>query len=263
MKPAEIIEIIESMAPLSLQESWDVSGVQVASFTQKVCRVGVMLNPVPSSLREAAEAGVDFVVAHHPLSMKPRFPNEADAYLSVLELLLGRGIWLYSAHTSLDAAFPGPASWLARELGLVRVEVLESAGGCLECQGQGIGFVGDMSEGVPYGEFCRKLAGALGKDAWQACGPVPSTVRRVACCPGSGSSLMEAARRKGADVFITGDVKFHAALEADIRVLDVGHFCLEEEMMRRFAELLREKLPLPVAFFAESDPLETENSASA
>ena len=61
----------------------------------------------------------------------------------------------------------------------------------------------------------------------------------------------------GAEIFITGDLKYHPALEAAEQlplILDVGHFCLEEEMMRRFADRLREELPLPVAFYPGRDP---------
>ena len=74
---------------------------------------------------------------------------------------------------------------------------------------------------------------------------------------------MPDALRAGADVFVTGDVKYHAALDArdgGLRVLDVGHFVLEEEMMRRFAERLAAELSVPVRFFAGSDPLEGERA---
>ena len=56
---------------------------------------------------------------------------------------------------------------------------------------------------------------------------------------------------------------YHAALDArdgGLRVLDVGHFVLEEEMMRRFAERLAAELSVPVRFFAGSDPLEGERA---
>ncbi|MFW5836993.1 MAG: Nif3-like dinuclear metal center hexameric protein, partial [Desulfovibrionaceae bacterium] len=59
------------------------------------------------------------------------------------------------------------------------------------------------------------------------------------------------------DVFITGDIKYHQALEAQIPIIDVGHFCLEEEMMRRTAGLLQESLAphgLEVRFFEGSEP---------
>jgi putative NIF3 family GTP cyclohydrolase 1 type 2 len=191
--------------------------------------------------------------------MQPRFPNRCDDYLAILALLFSRGIWLYSAHTSLDANPKGPVRWLADDLRLASLEILEPAAesgtGLPE---SGFGFTGLLSEALPYADFCRVLARVLGADAWQACGPKPESLRRVACCPGSGGALVQAAIGAGADVFITGDFKYHAALDAvsaGLRVLDVGHFVLEEEMMRRFSVRLEQDLGLPVRFFPGQDPL--------
>lgn len=259
MKLSDIIDIIESVAPPAAAASWDASGVQVAGFRQTVSKVAVMLDPALPGLRQAVDAGADFVLAHHPLSMKPRYPNRQDAYLSILSLLLRHDVWLYSAHTSLDGNPGGPVRWLGDELALEGMRLLEpdpaSAGM------YGFGFAGTLPQPLPYGGFCTLLARALGREEWQACGPAPATVRRVACCPGSGGSMLDAALREGADVFITGDVKYHAALDAQtcgMRVLDVGHFILEEAMMRRFAGQLEQQLAVPVIFVPSTDPLAAE-----
>ncbi len=67
---------------------------------------------------------------------------------------------------------------------------------------------------------------------------------------------MDKAFGLGADVFITGDVKYHPAQESVGAVLDVGHFSLEEEMMRRFSVLLGEDLgkEVDVKFFSGRNP---------
>lgn len=262
MKAVEIIEIIEKTAPLGAAAPWDASGVQVAGMYTAVTRVAVMLDPTLKQLTAAADYGADFVLAHHPLSMKPRFPNRQDEYQAVLSLLFTRGMWLYSAHTSLDANPQGPVRWLARELGLGALRLLEPcAPGAEE---YGFGFVGDLAQPLAYDAFCRLLANAAGRGDWLACGPKPVMVARAACCPGSGGGLLEAASHAGADVFVTGDVKYHAALEAEsrgLRVLDLGHFSLEEEMMRRFALDLERELAVPVRFFPGTDPICPEGGA--
>lgn len=264
MKASEIIRIIENMAPLGIAADWDASGVQLACLRESVKDVAVLLDPTLENLQEAVEAGADFILSHHPLSMQPRFPNRADDYLAVLSLLISRGVWLYSAHTSLDASPGGTAGWLAEELGLQSIEVLEpgvslGAG----APAAGFGFTGVLPTPLSYRDFRRLLASALGRDQWVACGPEPDAVRRVACCPGSGGGLLPLAAASGADVFITGDVKYHTALDARsarLRVLDVGHFVLEEEMMRRFAERLSPLLTVPVRFFPAQDPLGLEHA---
>ena len=119
----------------------------------------------------------------------------------------------------------------------------------------GFGEVGDLPEPMTWNEFADRLAGLVKRDTFAASGPQPETVRRVAYCGGSGSSLIETAARAGADVFITGDMKYHPAVETPICVADVGHFSLEEEMMRRFAVELEEALDgVTVRFFEGEDP---------
>lgn len=119
----------------------------------------------------------------------------------------------------------------------------------------GIGMVGDLPEAMPWQAFTEKVTSALNCRGWTECGPIADTISRVAFCGGSGGSLISRAARLGADVLVTGDVKYHPALEADIRVMDVGHFSLEEEMMRRFANELAESLDsVEVRFFEAEDP---------
>ncbi|MGJ3523468.1 Nif3-like dinuclear metal center hexameric protein [Nitratidesulfovibrio sp. D1] len=133
----------------------------------------------------------------------------------------------------------------------------------LPAQVFGFGLVGDLPEPIEFPAFARRLHELSGRAHCHVSGPVPTMVRRVGYCTGSGSSLADAAFALGADVFVTGDVKYHTALEARGCLLDVGHFALEEEMMRRFADGLRAALPgLPVHFLPSSDPLRLHLPAS-
>jgi putative NIF3 family GTP cyclohydrolase 1 type 2 len=132
----------------------------------------------------------------------------------------------------------------------------------------GYGETGDLPEAMEYEAFAALLEGVLyGAQppcpltgakglAWIECGPRPERIRRVAYSTGSGGSLIPAAFAAGADVFVTGDVKHHAAMETTGLVLDVGHFLLEEEMMRLLAAELQESLGdgAEVLFFAGRSP---------
>ena len=254
MKALELIEIIEKFAPLNYAAPWDKSGIQVASFKETITRIAVMLDPGPRSIAKALDTGADFLVAHHPLLMKPRFTDKADDYLRVLGMVLGANAWLYSSHTSLDANPEGPARWLGEELGLMGMETLAHAG-----DGFGFGFVGNLPLPLSYEDFSRTVARVVGVEKWRGCGLVPKHVCRVACCPGSGSDLAVLAALSGADVLVTGDCKYHAAMEAPLRLLDVGHFALEEEMMRRVTTILQEITGLDALFIPAIDPFSFES----
>jgi dinuclear metal center YbgI/SA1388 family protein len=253
---------------LSIAAPWDKSGVQVAALRDEASHMAVLLDPTLENLERAVGSGAQFILAHHPLSMTARYPDRQDNYLKILSLLMKNDVWLYSAHTSLDANPEGPVRWLAEELELTRVVTLEpyEGTGTAPAEGEtppeyGFGFTGTLARPMSYTEFCRKLAMAMGRAEWTGCGRRPEAVFRVACCPGSGGSLMPAVAASGSDVFITGDVKYHVALEAlstHLRVLDVGHFALEEEMMRRFARRLDIELDMQVWFAPSRDPLAVE-----
>jgi len=119
----------------------------------------------------------------------------------------------------------------------------------------GFGQVGRLPEPMAFDDFAARLAGLTGRNHFAAAGPRPETVSVVAYCGGSGASLVDAAADAGADVFVTGDMKYHPAVEARTCVIDAGHFSLEEEMMRRFAAELSGALAgVEVRFFEGADP---------
>jgi dinuclear metal center YbgI/SA1388 family protein len=258
MKVFDLLQQIDAMAPERLAETWDNSGVQVAGTAQDVRRLAVCLDPLPDMLHKCLEWDAQVVLTHHPLYMKPQAPNRESHYLQALRLMIPAGAWLYAAHTSLDKAPDGPAFWLGRELGLQGARPLEPAQDPdLAERGAGLGQVGDLPEPLDWSDFMQSLAGLLDRQVWSVSATPPKRVSRLAYCPGSGGSLTDAAAATGADVYVTGDVKYHQALETALPVIDVGHFCLEEEMMRRFAELLEGSLGEPgveVRFFQGAEP---------
>lgn len=252
MEIARIIAAIETVAEPALQAKWDQSGLQVASRRPESSCLGVFLDPTPAMLARALAAGADFLLSHHPLALKPRLPKRLDAWHESLRLLLAADVGLYAAHTSLDVNLAGPAGWLGRELGLANCQALEPVGE----EGKGYGQAGDLPEALPLAKLVSKILTLAHLDCGRLAGAESDEpVRRVGYCCGSGASLAAEAQRAGCGLYVTGDVKYHAALDAELPLLDVGHHCLEEEMMRVFAQNLQDLLPgLRVAFFASESP---------
>ena len=257
METTAVIERIERAAPLGAAAPWDRSGVQIAGRKADVHKLALTLDPLPHILGSALDWGADMVLTHHPLSLEPRYLDKVDAHYEATALMLTREAWLYAAHTSLDANPDGPAGWLFRELGVHAAQVLEP---CERDPRLGIGQVGVLPKPVTLAALLDRLAGLVRRRVWNLSGPVLDSGRmisRLACCPGSGGSLMELAAEAGAELYITGDLRFHAAQEAPLPVLDVGHFALEEEMMRRLAQTLAQDGSLPgveVRFLPGEDP---------
>ena len=266
MQINEIISIIEGVAPLDGAASWDNSGMQLARHNTTVHSLALCLDPSPPAIRRAIQLGAQLVVTHHPLLLTPRLPAVLDTFHEALSLLFGADMALYAAHTSLDVAMDGPAGWLAQELDLHEMRVLEP------CPRQtnplrGLGCVGDLPEPLSLEVLLVRLARHISLDGASLSGTAvesPRTFKRIAYCPGSGASLVQAAAAAGADLFITGDVKYHSALDAPLPLLDVGHHSLEEEMIRRFAGLLGERLiEVDVHFLPSTNPMRPAMSAGA
>ena len=244
MQLCDIIRIIEEIAPLSGAASWDKSGMQLASYNNAIHNLALCLDPSPPAIRRAMQLEAQLLITHHPLLITPRLPAALDSFHEALSLLFKADMALYAAHTSLDVVMDGPAGWLAQEFALHEMRVIEP------CPGQsgplrGFGCVGELPKPLSLDLLLARLARHISLDGASLSGlPVDNArpFKRIAYCPGSGSSLLQAAAEAEADIFITGDVKYHSALDAPLPLLDVGHHALEEEMTRRFAVLLSERL---------------------
>ncbi len=256
MKLFKIIETIENIAPPHLAASWDNCGLQVASNKKDIEHLALCLDPCPKSIEQAIKNGADFIISHHPLLIEARLPAKLDHFHKVLSLLFKHDTALYSAHTSLDINPYGPAGWFAKELQLQNTKVLEIVGEIENFGQAGYGLVGELESPISYAELIEKLNKYLDLSTATLCGELPKTIKRIAYCTGSGSSFMQKAKMLNADIFITGDVKYHSALETTICTLDVGHHSLEEEMMNQFSIELKKLLPnIRVKFVASASPL--------
>ncbi len=119
-----------------------------------------------------------------------------------------------------------------------------------------LGRVGRLPEPRPLGPWAREVAAALGAQAPRLVGEPTRRVDRVAVCGGSGAGLWPEALKAGAQVLVTGDLRYHVALEAGeagLAVLDVGHGPSEAAAvevlaatLRRWAEAAGEKLDVEV-----------------
>ena len=106
---------------------------------------------------------------------------------------------------------------------------------------RGLGRIGLLREATTAGDFARAVKERLCATGVRLVGEPGRHVKKVALCGGSGGSLIHEAARKGADLLVTGDVKYHEAREAEalgLAVLDAGHFATEIPMVQGLAAAL-------------------------
>jgi dinuclear metal center YbgI/SA1388 family protein len=260
---ADILRILEKMAPLSLAEEWDNVGLQVGDPGREVESVWVALDPSPDVVSAACRKGVGLLVTHHPLIFRPLKRIDTRTPLgAVIEKALRHRLAVYAMHTNLDAAAGGLNDLLAERLGVQRLKPLAGGAEAGSRRGSGIGRSGELSTRVRLSELALKVKRRLGLETVRIAGDATRRVKRVALSSGSGGSLLPHFLSSSADVFITGDLRYHDAREIEAAqrgAIDIGHFHSEHLMAAAVAQRLRRALNRHhTAIRVEACPLERD-----
>jgi dinuclear metal center YbgI/SA1388 family protein len=342
-KTADIVGIINKIAPVSLAESWDNTGLQIGDPAAEVTRIMVALDPAPDVISAAIAGSCQLLVTHHPLIFKPlKSISAATPHGAAILKAIQGGLSIVSMHTNYDIACGGLNDLLAVKIGLSsvvplkvtasselvklvvfvpleHVERLRSAllpfaasqGNYRDCsfstggtgtftpvdgavpftgtvgvlarvpeerlelliergtlpravkallaahpyeepafdlcpllnegEKRGIGRIGRLPEPVTLAEYAGRLRTVLSAPALRYVGDPATRISKVALCSGSGSSLLHEAHRSGADLLVTGDVKYHEARDAEdlgMALIDAGHFPTEIIMVHEITERL-------------------------
>lgn len=125
---ADLIDIMEMIAPRRLAEDWDNSGLQVGHLSWPVGKVWVALDPLPEIVNSAVDEGVDMLITHHPLLFKPlRSIDTGSPIGAVVERALTGRLAIFAAHTNLDSSLGGVNDTLCEKIGLGKLEPLNPA----------------------------------------------------------------------------------------------------------------------------------------
>jgi dinuclear metal center YbgI/SA1388 family protein len=240
MKVRDVIQAIEEFAPLSIQESWDNSGLCIGSPDSPASSVLLGLDCTPELVDEAIACGADMIVTHHPLifsGLKKISPEDATG-AAVIKAVKA-GISVYAAHTNADKVIAGVSGAMAAKLGLADVEILDEDG-----EGTGLGAVGNLPEPLSAEEAVALVKERFGLKSIRASKPVEGKISRIAMCGGSGGSLIKAAMASGAQLYISGDISYHNFFTREgFMIMDIGHYESEIEIVEILFSLLRKKFP--------------------
>lgn len=212
MNKYEITKRIEKFAPPELAEKWDCSGWVVETENQDIKKIMLCLTVTDDVVRQAREQNCDMIVSHHPLF------NVSIKY---------KNIDIYCAHTNLDRAKGGTTDTLIKTLGLAKFIVANS----------GDGFVRYINYETFLQDFVKRLK-KISPHLRYVNNKGVTQLKRIAFCAGSGTEFIQEAFENGADALVTGDLKFHTALESPIVVFDIGHFESEILVLPVFEQII-------------------------
>ncbi|MEW6726594.1 Nif3-like dinuclear metal center hexameric protein [Desulforudis sp. 1088] len=237
-KCASIVTFIEELAPKTLAMEGDNTGWQLGDPKAAVSKVLLTLDIDERTVEEAVRIGAQLIVSHHPLFHRPFKNLRLDLPAGALVARLVReNINVYSAHTNLDAAEEGVNAVLAKGLGLVDSVPLTD-------DPPGFGRIGRLPEPQSFYSFVADVKTVLELPAVRAGGPQDRIVKKVALCGGSGGDLWSKAAFAGADVFVTGDIKYHVAqdiLAAGMNFVDPGHYPSERVILEPLKDHLEKR----------------------
>jgi dinuclear metal center YbgI/SA1388 family protein len=242
----QLMLAVEELWPESLAEEWDEVGLVAGHPSAGITRVMFAVDPTLEVIDEAIEWGAELLITHHPLLLKGVTSVAANtAKGKAVHRLIESGTALLTVHTNGDSAVGGVSDVLADALGLQDVAPLtRAANGLPE---EGIGRVGDLAEAMTLGDFAARVYGILPSVAGgvRVSGDKDGLVRRIAVCGGAGDSLFDEVRASGADLYVTADLRHHAASEAREAavndrpyLIDVSHFASEWLWLPAAAEAL-------------------------
>lgn len=249
----DLLTWIDALAPFRLAEDWDNVGLLVGEHTAPVTRVLAALDLRDHVMEEAVRTGCDVILTHHPVV----FPaistvTDADAAGRLVLEAARRGIAVVAAHTNLDAAAGGLNDIMAALLGMSGLRPLIASE---ERSLTGLGRIGDMDGTLA--EVVRRTEEAFGAEAVSGiAGDGAMPVTRVAVCTGSGGGFIDDARRADADVYITGDLKYHDAdRAAGMGLVCAAHGAVETECLRQWITGNADSLGVPIRLAeAGTDP---------
>lgn len=230
----DIENFLFDWAPRELAAEWDNVGLLVGEGSREVRKVLVSLDITETVVDEAVAAGVDLIVAHHPLMNCTWHPvqhvTDGDAQGRMLMKLLRHDIAAICMHTNLDAAEGGVNDALAAALGLC---------GTIPLNDEKIGRVGTLNCELPLVEFTSLVLKSLRCNGlrYTDCG---KPVHRVAVGGGACSEYIANAIALGCDTFVTSDLKYHEFLDTRaLNLIDAGHFPTENVICPVIVERLQ------------------------
>lgn len=233
----DFYQALDTLAPFETAESYDNVGLLAGDFQAQVHTCAVALDLTEDTVSYAQERGADLVISHHPVIFHPIKHVRGG---NVVYRLVRNGINAICAHTNLDLAWGGTNDVLCEMLGLSGMDQLTG-----EQNEEFCGRIGRLPCPMHPSEFAayvsEKMNGAIVRYSNGG-----REIHTVGVCTGHGASFAWEAHRRGADAFVTSEVKHDQMIDAramGLTLVDAGHMETEDPVVDRLLAYLQEKFP--------------------
>ena len=248
----EIISLIEEYAPLKFQASFDNSGLLCGDPERELTSVLLCIDVTEEVVNEAIAHGHNLIISHHPLIFSGLKHITPATYVERCVIsAIKHDITIYAAHTNMDVGANGVSGRMADKLHLNNRQILQPEGDPSE--GNGFGIIGELDTPIESMTFLQQVKEVFHCDRLRYTQPHMSTIRRVAVCGGAGASFFYRALANSADIYISGDFKYHDFFLTENRIMiaDIGHYESEQFTKEIFYEILTKKISKFAIQFSE------------
>lgn len=242
MKLQEIYDVLNEISPFELQEKWDNSGLLVGSKNDEIENIYISIDLDEELVANIKEKSL--VITHHPLIFSGIKRVNFDTYSTkILKELIKKDIALISMHTNIDKTH------------LNRYVVEEILGFKIK---NSLEFISSCDVNMNFDELVKYVSSKLNLKTTKAV-RCNDFIKKIAIITGSGMSLIDEIK---ADCFLTGDIKYHDAMEAKARglsLIDIRHYESERYFNSLLEGLLSEYLKknkLKAIITASKNPFE-------
>lgn len=238
MKIKDVIKFLEERFPLSLQEDWDNSGLQIGNIENDLTNIMISLDIDEETIQKAKEKSCNLIINHHPFlfsSIKSIDLNEEK--WKIIKDLIKNDITVFAMHTNLDIGKGGVNDNLAKLLELRDISNLDTNN---ENPMARFGYTDEITA-YDFSKYIKEKLNCKGLILY---GDKDKKIEKVALCGGAGSDFINDAIDKNCDLIVTSDVKYHEAIDncKKINIVDPGHFASENHIIYMIKDLLEKIL---------------------
>jgi dinuclear metal center YbgI/SA1388 family protein len=220
VKVRTVYDVLNEISPFELQEEWDNSGLLVGEWDSDVKKIYLTLDIDQSVLERVEENSL--IIAHHPVifrGIKNIVP--VDFSRKFAYELIRKNISYIAMHTNFDKTHLN--EYFAKKV--------------LELEGTSEDFIFYSDVFMDFEELVNLVKEKMGLETLRVV-KSKDFVKKVAVTTGAGMSLLPFVK---ADCFLTGDIKYHEAMDAKARgvsLIDIGHY----ESEKYFVDVLYEAI---------------------
>lgn len=246
MKLENLINIIERKYPVNIAMDFDNVGLLVGDTEKEINKVMVTLDITSSIIDYAKTENVDLIISHHPMIFNPiKRINMNEITGRKIIKAISNDIAIYAGHTNVDGAIDGLNDYVINLLQLEGRYIYTDLSYNLPIRYFELDYAIDIDDIVEIVKNKLKLPSVnLVFDEYYT----SRKIKTFALTTGSGMSFLDDVKDK-VDLFITGDIKHHDALDAleqGVILIDFGHYGSENKFVDLMGDFLIESSDLEI-----------------